>query len=158
MDQRLYMSDVHSIHRNFLGKIYAWAGKPRSVNITKGDFTFASAYALSATLDSFEREILTVNTPCEAKTIEEISLKIATVHPEFLLLHPYREGNGRTGRLLATLTAYQAGLPGIDFSFIGNRGREFEKYIGAVHEAVGKNYSPMTEIVLRALRGALRRS
>src|SRR5207249_1859274 len=108
----------------------------------KGKFTFASAYALSSALDLFERDILSVNTPCKAKTIEEISLKIAAVHAEFLLLHPYREGNGRTARLIATLMAYQAGMPGIDFSFIGSRGREFEKYIEAVHAAVKRNYEP----------------
>ena len=33
---------------------------------------------------------------------------------------------GLRGRLLATLMAHQAGSPGIDFSFIGSRGREFE--------------------------------
>lgn len=158
MDQRLRISDVHSIHRDFLGKIYAWAGTPRSVNITKGEFTFASAYALPSALALFEREILAVNTSCTATTIEEAALKIAAVHAEFLLLHPYREGNGRTGRLIATLMAYQAGLPGIDFSFIGSKGKELEMYIGAVQAALTQNYEPMRGIILRALRLALRRA
>ena len=46
-------------------------------------------------------------------------------------------------------------LSGIDFVFIGNKGKEFEKYIGAIQEAVGSNYAPMVQIVLRALRLAL---
>lgn len=66
--------------------------------------------------------------------------------------------NSRPARLVATLMAYQAGLPGIDFSFIGGRGKEFQKYIRAIQEDVRKNYDPMTEIVLRALRRAVEAS
>ena len=74
---------------------------------------------------------------------------------EFLLLHPYREGNGPTARLLATVMAYQAGLPGIDMAFIKRRGREFEAYIAAVQEGSSGNCASMTAIVLRGLRRAL---
>ncbi len=80
------------------------------------------------------------------------------VHAEVLVLHPYREGNGRTARLLATLMAYQAGLPGIDFGFIGSRGLEFAKYASAVQSALTRRVKPMERIVLRALRRALRRA
>ncbi|MEW5797579.1 MAG: Fic family protein [Bacteroidota bacterium] len=76
------------------------------------------------------------------------------MHTEFLLLHPFREGNGRTARLLATLMAYQADLKGIDFGFIGNRGKNFNRYINAIHTGVKRNYQPMQNIILEALRRA----
>lgn len=76
------------------------------------------------------------------------------MHAEFLLLHPYREGNGRTARHLATLMAYQAGLPGIDFGFVGSKGREFARYASAVQSALTGKIKPMERIVLRALRRA----
>ncbi len=37
---------------------------------------------------------------------------MAVTHTELILVHPFREGNGRLTRLLNTLMALQAGLPG----------------------------------------------
>lgn len=157
-DQRLIVSDIHQIHKWFLGEIYAWAGTLRSVNITKDGFTFATAYALPTVLDNFEAEVLSVHTPCHEGPLEIVARHIAVVQCELLLMHPYREGNGRTARLLASLMAYQAGLPGIDFSFIKSRGKELEGYVSAIQRGVKKDYAPMARIVLRALHTALRRT
>ena len=156
--QWITLGNIHQIHEWFLGGIYSWAGTIRSVNISNGVFTFAPAYALRAALKEFADHVLTVHTPPRGDSLKEIAEHIATVQCEFLLLHPYREGNGRTARLVATLMAYQAGLPGIDFSFIGGRGKEFRRYVAGIQKGVGKNYTLMTEIVLRALRRALRRA
>jgi cell filamentation protein len=156
--QWITLDDLHRIHKGFLGGIYSWAGTIRSVNISKGGFTFATTYALRAALKEFADHVLPAHTPPRGDSLKEIAEHIATVQCEFLLLHPYREGNGRTARLVATLMAYQAGLPGIDFSFIGGRGKEFRKYVAGIQKGVGKNYTLMTEIVLRALRRALRRA
>ena len=65
--------------------------------------------------------------------IFRIARQVAAVHAELLLIHPYRERNGRTARLLATFMAYQAGQPGIDFGFIGSRGKQFDRYVAAIH-------------------------
>jgi cell filamentation protein len=157
-DQCLIVNDIHQINKWFLGHIYAWAGTLRSVNITKNDFTFATAFALPSLLDEFEAEVLAVHTPCHEDSLEVVAGHIALVQCELLLMHPYREGNGRTARLVASLMAYQAGLPGIDFSFIKSRGKEFDGYVSAIQQGVRKDYAPMTGIVLRALRGALGRA
>ena len=102
--------------------------------------------------------MLRANTPCTGSTLDEITLKIAIVHVELLLIHPYGEGNGRTARLLATLMAYQADLPGIDFGFIGGRGKGFDRYIAAIQQGMNENFVPMKVIVLKALKRALRRA
>jgi cell filamentation protein len=150
--------DIDRIHRLFLGKIYAWAGTTRDVNMSKGGFTFAAPNVIPRLMNGLESDVLAKHTPCEGATIEEIAEHIAVVHVELLLIHPYREGNGRTARLLATMMAYQAGMPGIDFGFIGARGKEFDRYVGAVQAGLDDNYAPMTAIVLRALKRALKRS
>jgi cell filamentation protein len=155
---RFTRSDIDRIHQLFLGKIYAWAGTTRDVNLSKGGFTFAPWNLVPQLMDDLERDVLAKHTPCEGATIEEIAEHIAVVHVEVLLIHPYREGNGRTARLLATMMAYQAGMPGIDFGFIGSRGKEFDGYVGAVQAGLDDNDAPMTAIVLRALKRALTRS
>lgn len=150
--QKFNLNDIHFINKLFLGNLYDWAGNIRTVNLSKGDFIFATAFALIRLLPDFENNILAENTPCSGKDLSEIAYKIAKVHVEFLLLHPYREGNGRTGRLLATIMAYQAGLSGLDFSFIKNKGKEFESYISAIHEGMNQNYIPMQKIILKAIK------
>ncbi len=156
-NQQFTASDIHTIHKLFLGDIYEWTGQYRNVNMSKDGFLFASAMAIPQAMKEFEKKILAVNTPCHGNSLEEIALKIATVHAEFLLIHPYREGNGRTARLLATLMAYQAGLPGLDFGFIGSRGKQFDAYVAAIQAGIRKDYKPMHNIMLKAIKRALRR-
>ncbi|MDA8339742.1 MAG: Fic family protein, partial [Nitrospiraceae bacterium] len=41
--------------------------------------------------------------PCLFAKDEEIITALSVVHAELMLIHPFREGNGRVGRLLAVL-------------------------------------------------------
>lgn len=111
-DQQLTVSDIDAIHKHFFGSIYFWAGTHRVVNLTKNGFTFPAAQFLEQTLQTFEETILKPNTPCVGN-IEEVLQKIATVHLELLFIHPYREGNGRTARLAATMMAILTGSTGL---------------------------------------------
>ena len=156
-DHQFVLRDIDLIHKKFLGRIYPWAGKYRNVNLSKGGFMFASALAIPLAMRDFERRVLVKHTPCRGKSIDEIATYLATVHAELLLIHPYGEGNGRTARLLATLMTYQVGMPGLDFGFIGGRGREFNRYVAAIQAALNDNYRPMTAIMKRGLTRVLRR-
>jgi cell filamentation protein len=84
-------------------------------------------------LNELERGSLRQFTPCRFADEQDQALAIATVHAELVLIHPFREGNGRCARLLAVLMGLQAGLPPLDFG--GIRGRARQRYIAAVHGA-----------------------
>jgi cell filamentation protein len=148
VDQRFSRSDLASWHHRWLGGIYPWAGSFREVNIGKGGFQFASAHLIPRLMASFEREVLAKQTPCNG--MDEMCLveALARTHAEFILIHPFREGNGRLARLLNSLMAFQAGLPALDYG--GIRGQQKREYIGAIHAAVGGDYAPM-ETVFRAV-------
>jgi len=137
-----------------------WAGEYRSVNITKGEFMFAAAAQVPRLMQQFERGPLCQYTPCRVTSAEEQAEAIAIVHAEFVLVHPFREGNGRCARLLAMLMGLQAGLPALDFG--GIRGAKKRGYIAAVHSAMDHNYAPMTEVfrevIARTLRSVARTS
>ena len=136
------IEDINLIHKLFLGRIYPWAGTLRNVNLSKDGFTFATAFAIPSAMRDLEQYTLAKNTPCRGPRLIEVAERIAIVHVELLLIHPFREGNGRTARLLATLMAYQAGLPGIDFGFIGSRGKQFVAYVGANPSRTRQRLSP----------------
>jgi cell filamentation protein len=160
VDQRFTANDIRRMHRVWLGGLYAWAGEYRSVNVSKGGFMFAAAGLVQNLMEALERGALRQFTPCRFDDEQQQALAIGTVHTELVLIHPFREGNGRCARLLATLMGLQAGLPPLDFG--GIRGRVRQRYIGAVHAGLDRNYAPMAEIfravIARTLRGQLRAS
>lgn len=156
VDRRFTAADICRMHRRWLGSIYEWAGQYRSVNIAKGEFMFAAAAQVPRLMQQLERGPLRLYTPCTVTSAEEQAAALAIVHAEFILIHPFRDGNGRCGRLLAMLTGLQAGLPPLDFG--GLRGAKKRGYIAAVHSAMDRNYEPMTavfrEMIVRTLRSA----
>jgi cell filamentation protein len=91
------------------------------VNLSKGDFPFAAANEIPRLMMEFEKGPLREYTPCRFAVMMEIVRAIAVVHTELLLIHPFREGNGRVVRLLAILMALQAGLPPLDFGGVKGR-------------------------------------
>jgi cell filamentation protein len=153
-DHRFTAEDICSMHKEWLCSIYEWAGRYRQVMISKAGFPFASPAYIPDLMTEYEKKILRVYTPCIFKTLEEVVHALAVVHTELLLIHPFREGNGRLSRLLITLMALQAGLPLLDFSNI--RGKKREEYFEAVRTGMRRDYAPMerifTTVVSRTLR------
>lgn len=132
------------MHEVWLGRIYEWAGKYRQVNISKGGFFFAAAKQIPQLMELFERENLRVYTPCNFTDREKVVEALAVVHTELVLIHPFREGNGRLARMLAIMMGLQAGLPPLNFSRI--KGARKQAYFAAVQAGMSRNYEPMREI------------
>lgn len=154
ISHRFTARDVCRIHEAWLGGIYKWAGRYRQVNVSKGNFQFAAAAHVPNLMDVFERGPLREFTPCKFGTLEEIARALAVVHTELVLIHPFREGNGRVARLLSILMGLQAGLPPLDFS--GILSRKKKEYITAVQAGMDRDYTPMERIFKSVIRRTLR--
>jgi cell filamentation protein len=147
--------DIRRVHETWLGKVYAWAGRYRNVNLAKGDFPFAAAREVPRLMLELERGPLKQFTPCRFPSHDEVAMALAIVHTEFILIHPFREGNGRIGRLLAVLMALQSGLPPLDFG--GITGRKRLEYFAAVRAGMDRNYKPMIKVFNDVIRRTLKR-
>lgn len=147
VNKQINVIDLSSWHKRWLGEIYIWAGAYRSVNLFKDDFVFSAAHRIPILMEAFQKRQLAIYTPCEGMTKSQLIEAMAICHVEFII-HPYREGNGRLGRLLVTVMALQANMPLLDFSSID---KEKEKYIHAIQAGHAGNYEPMKTIFSRVI-------
>ncbi len=140
-DHRFTAADVCRMHQIWLGPIYPWAGQYRQVNLQKGDFAFAAAAQIPKLMAAFERGPLRMYTPCRPAPTETLAKAMAVVHVELVLIHPFREGNGRVARLLAVLMGLQADLPPLFFDRLS--GPKRQQYFAAVRAGLDREYEPM---------------
>lgn len=155
-DHRFTAKDVCELHRLWLGGIYTWAGEYRTINIGKGGFQFAHAPLIPKLMTELERGSLRRHTPCRQTEKAAVAHALAEVHAELILVHPFRDGNGRLARLLALLMALQVSLPPLDFRAIAGRGKR--AYIAAIHAAMGANYAPLQRLFMRIIDDSQRRA
>ena len=95
-----------------------------------------------ANLDKLLKKML----PKQSDAKDEISKKLAIIHNEFNIIHPFREGNGRTIRLFLDLIVGSLGYNPIDWSKKPN-----SEYIKAcILGTAGKNEA-MTKIIKKGL-------
>ena len=121
------------IHKYLFDDIYDFAGKIRTVNLSKGNFRFAPLMYLEAAIENVDK--------MPQNTFDEIVEK----YVEMNIVHPFREGNGRSMRIwLDMMLKKQIGQV-VDWSKI-----EKEDYLMAMER------SPIKDIAIKyILKAAL---
>ncbi|MGH9381017.1 MAG: Fic/DOC family protein [Thermoanaerobaculia bacterium] len=142
--QRFTEGNIVRMHRRWLGEIYSWAGEYRRVNVAKGDVLFAAADQVPRLMAELGRGELATPTPCQGMRDERLVRAFAVVHAELILIHPFREGNGRLARLLNTLMAAQVDFPLLDFG--GIKGQARAAYFAAIQAAAGRDHGPIEQV------------
>lgn len=102
------------IHRRLFGDIYEWAGELRTIDISKQGTNFCPAKDVleigTAIFNRLQSENEFKSLP-KGRYVSEIS----ELYHDINMLHPFREGNGRTQRLFFALLIRRAGYE-IDFA------------------------------------------
>jgi cell filamentation protein len=153
-NHRFTPGDIRRLHRMWLGEIYPWAGNYRTVNIGKGGFQFAHAPLIPRLMTILGKEVLRRHTPCGRATDVSVARSLAEVHAELILIHPFRDGNGRLARLVALLMASQAGINPLRLSVLAGRGKQ--TYVQAIHAAMSRDYAPLEMLFSSAIDGPWR--
>ena len=119
------------IHKYLFDDIYDFAGKIRTVNLSKGNFRFAPLMYLEAAIENIDK--------MPQNTFDEIIEK----YVEMNIVHPFREGNGRSMRIwLDMMLKKQIGQV-VDWSKI-----EKEDYLMAMER------SPIKDIEIKYILNA----
>ncbi|MGF1681465.1 putative adenosine monophosphate-protein transferase Fic [Photobacterium minamisatsumaniensis] len=99
---------LQTIHQTLFQDLYAWAGKVRQVDITKGETRFCHwqniARETDKLLGALRNETFLCNLP-----LDEFIARIAHYYCELNVIHPFREGNGRVQRIFFEILAINAG-------------------------------------------------
>jgi cell filamentation protein len=153
-NHRFTPADIRRLHRMWLGSIYPWAGNYRTVNIGKGDLQFAHAPLIPRLMLNSGKEALRRHTPCREGNDVPVARSLAEVHAQLILIHPFRDGNGRLARLIAVLMASQAGLNPLRLSALAGGGKR--TYEQAIHAAKRGDYAPLEALFSCAIEGPWR--
>lgn len=134
------------IHHYLFQDVYEWAGKVRTVNISKDGKPFFDGERFAIAFQYIDNLLL------EYKSIRktnrnQIAEKLAEILDNVNYLHPFREGNGRTQRefirLLALEKGYQLNLNPADNKNV------YDRYMQGTIESDVKT---LTDLILELLR------
>ncbi|MEE9937484.1 MAG: Fic/DOC family protein [Achromobacter xylosoxidans] len=108
VDGRYDLAHLQEIHARLFGDVYDWAGQIRTVDISKGDTRFANFQQI----ESYAPEIfkpLHREQLLRALDVDTFCQRAGHYLGELNVLHPFREGNGRSIREFIGQVARGAG-------------------------------------------------
>lgn len=111
------LAHLQAIHNYLFSDIFEWSGRLRSVNISKGN-QFCLVQNIVTYADSIFGSLKAENFLISSEY--SVPERLAYYLSEINVLHPFREGNGRTQRLFIEYLASVAGYK-VDFSKVSAR-------------------------------------
>lgn len=110
---------LKEIHRLLFSHIYDWAGEVRSIDISKEETRFCTSSRIepeaNKILNSLRDKEYLVNT-----SKAELITQMAELYADLNMIHPFREGNGRTQRILFEHIALNCGYT-IDWGVVSTK-------------------------------------
>lgn len=104
---------ICDIHRSIAGELFPdWAGRFRSTDVQVGTHLPPSAHEIAVYISNFCLDLEERLRHLQgAASIAEL---LAWVDWRFQWVHPFKDFNGRTGRILLVALSYHLGLPPVD--------------------------------------------
>lgn len=96
------------LNKRLFGDLYAWAGTLRTIDFSKNGTVFYPSSELSTLGNAKFNRLEAMNEFRGMKRLQLID-EVTELYHEINMLHPFREGNGRTQRLFFTLLLRRLG-------------------------------------------------
>lgn len=123
--------DYKAIHYRLFCELYDWAGKTRTVNLSKSATVFTAPEKINHLGECIFDRLKKLNYFADMPRNKFVS-EVADLYSTINMLHPFREGNGRTQRVLFIQLIRNAGYD-IDYSELNSD----VLMIGSIQAAVG---------------------
>lgn len=137
---KLTFAHYRAIHRHLFQDVYAWAGKVRTVRISKGGNPFCYPENIGKQMAALFGGLRRTNY-LRKLGADEFAERAAHLLAEINAVHPFREGNGRTQLAFLALLAEQAGHP-----LMLERMRP-DEMLGAMIESFGGSEKPLAQLI-----------
>lgn len=139
---RLSASHYRAIHHHLFQDVYTWAGKDRTVRLSKGDSTFCYPEHIGAEMARVfawlkQQRFLT------GQSLPDFARRAAHFLAELNAIHPFREGNGRTQLTFLALLADRASHP------LNLDKMDPQATLNAMIKSFSGNESPLTALIKR---------
>lgn len=138
------LQHLSAIHHHLFQDVYEWAGKPRTVDISKGGSEFMPWSRIETGMNDVHRRVV-ANGHLRDSSPDDFAREAGRILGDVNHVHPFREGNGRTQLLYLQQLARRAGHK-LDLRRI-----ERDPWIEASRRAEDADYVPMSQCI----RGAL---
>ena len=135
------------IYRIAFSELYDWAGSWRTTTVTVGQLTPPEP---SKVLQLMYRFIDNLNFKIRnSETLQDHIGCLAFAHYEFIRIHPFNNGNGRTGRILMNIVALKFGYKPLELYYREGDSRKI--YIDAMKLADNGNFEPLMTLIRKEL-------
>ena len=142
---------ISHVHKVIFGDLYEWAGRWRTVTISKPGVTWPPPDYLDDAMGEFERDVLSSYPVSSLQSNEQFCTALAHIQGEFLAIHPFREGNARTIKLVTDLMAVQTQRIPLMYDD-SDEGKQC--YIEAAPAAILKDFEPMILLITEAFNAS----
>lgn len=138
---------ILEIHKTAFKELYDWAGKWRTVNVSVGQLTPPEPaqiiHLMYQFVDNLNYKISV------SKLLDEIVETLIYTHYEFVKIHPFNNGNGRTGRILLNLVAMKFGYKPLEL--YKREGESRKIYIQSMQQADKGNFDLLDNLIRQEL-------
>lgn len=147
---------ICDIHREGFGFIFPdWAGKYRRIDVTVGEYEpphYSRIPELIKNLsdDLGERLKHLPSLENHEQFLAEAIALLAWFQHRFIWIHPFKDYNGRVGRILTVLLSLSLGLP--VFEIKAETGKDRDRYIKAMKAADQNDFSRLEKLIANALK------
>lgn len=146
-DIELSTTLILEIHKIAFCELYDWAGKWRKTEVYVGQLIPPKPnkvlHAMYQFLDNLNFKISISNNR------EEHIDTLVYAHYEFIRIHPFNNGNGRTGRILMNLVALKFGYKPLELYHREGQSRRY--YINAMKDADNGNFNTLSQLIAEEL-------
>lgn len=140
---------ICKIHKDIAGSLFPdWAGRFRDVNVQVGSHTPPPYYEVPVFVRLYCEDMKTRLSHAE-KDVKEIAELLAWADWRFQWIHPFKDFNGRVGRILLSAILFKLRLP--PAKTVSVDPSERKQYLSSLRYADSGDMSPLSQIWMERL-------